>query len=346
MDPNTICLGSITFEDPNCEDNPNCATHLQYPKYDDLFRYSIVNDDVRKILQVEPAFQLSSGASGKFTFQMKIADGQQARFARKESGIPYWTECTAGSDVLPAPVKAISIDECCKTCRIEVEPASWNSGPHVVVLRIFCTSKTLSGAALDLPSDFCDLDGVSLTLIRPGGKQVAISANKDPDRSQFTVEVEIQEILGKPCSSFKIFKKSDFPDHVLPEPAFRSSPERSNVHLQLSLQSCSMNSCNYYFIKKLATSEAPYQDEVVLMAHNEDGSRPDRLSAVKISEDQQSINFSWFRGKPVTASVAYGFSGQVGKPVGSSADLFELEELYIDPVIFHDPPLFPVFGGV
>jgi hypothetical protein len=336
-DPNTICIHSITFDEKK---GPRA---LQYPKYEDLINYELVSCAVRDNLQVEPAFQFSKETCETFTFSMEIAEGQEARFAVNENGIPHWTECTTGSSVLPCPVKEIKVDPELKICTVTVAPNDWRESAKVIVLRIFCTVDALPSTGFDPQEDLCELDGISLTLVKPGNERVANPGDKAPSRiDPLIVTVDILEVSTETTSSFNIFQKRTFPSPIVPEPAFRSSPCRPDVHLQLVLQSCDTESCFHFLEKKDPGTSTPHPDGVELVAHNYDGARPNRLSAVKISGDRKSINFSWFRGKKVTPSVAYGFSAQVQK-VDALGNFLKLEEIYIDPVIFHDPPLFPVF---
>lgn len=314
---NLFTIGNITFDDPT-----GSGQDLEYPLYNDVIDYGIVDPDVRKAVQLEPAFQfLAAAASPTCEFVLQLAAAGTATFAAA-SGQPIWKEA-AGATVSPGPltsVEMVGTDR--KTCKVVFEPSAWpTSAPHVIVLRVFCNRST------DRPNVYQPRNGVSLVFIRPGGTQIGSSATRTPPPA--ALDITVTGIGGlPPAATYDIFQAGfPLPADVSLEPAFRLSETRPEARVKIELGAPLIR-----FV-----SDATHGDGVPLIHRSSVANRPPELSQVPCAGDQKSIRFSWIRPASEPGHLAFGFFAPV-EMIDTRTGQWLPKEVFIDPILYHDPP--------
>lgn len=313
-----IHLDGITFHDP-----VSSGKDLEYPLYPGLIDYGKVTNEVRKSLQVEPAFQfLAPEQTAPCEFFLQLAADYAATFAADNAGQPIWREAT-GTAIVPAPVASVElIGPGRKTVRVVVEPAAWpESAPKVLVVRFFCNRPS------DRPSNYQSQNGVSLVLIRPGGSQIGTAASRVPTAAALTIRVV--DIGSLPLrATYDIFNPLfELPVALSLEPAFRVSHERYEARVLLEIEPGLLR-----FV-----ADSSKGDGVPLIQRSDVAARPPELSQVPASDDQRSIHFSWQRPAAQPQPIAFGFYVPVERQDPRTFQ-WRREEVFIDPILFHDPP--------
>jgi hypothetical protein len=293
---------------------------LQYPLYPTLIDYSVVKDTFRESLQIEPAFQFLAPIDEIYEFVLKMKNPSDWRFAKDQLGPgPAFKETTKRS-LASAPKVTLSFESGRQICRVRVNLKDWN-GPELIVLRIFCNHRDKK------EDDYDDLDGVSLTLVKPGGKVMTGLGTEDPESPSFDLKVTgTREILkGLFVPEYEIFQGAENLEGLSIEPVFRISPNRPAANVQVVLGT------GLSFPKSLK-----------VYTRDNLGFRPPELS--KLASTTTTLPFSW-NGGPMPAPKKFGFhvpvamlSPSLARPSSAVAQPSE-PMTWVDPILFHDPPM-------
>jgi hypothetical protein len=289
---------------------------LRYPLYPSLIDYNVVKETFRNSLQVEPAFQFLAPIDEIYEFVLKMKNPSDWRFAKDKLGPGPAFKETTKRNLAVAPNVTLSFESARQICRVRVNLKDWN-GPELIVLRIFCNQLSKS------EDDYDDLDGVSLTLVKPGGKVMTGLGTEDPKSPYFDLKVtgtrEIRKGLFVP--EYEIFQGAENLEGLSIEPVFRISPNRPDANVQVVLGTG----------LSFPTSPKVYTRDNL-------GFRPPELS--KLASTTTKLPFSW-NGGPMPAPKKFGFHVPVAMFSPSLADATQPYQpmTWVDPILFHDPPM-------